>query len=800
MDGNTIDRRLIGRCVHEDPSAVFKGWKENPVEFDSVLNRSRVSYCWGSPDIIDMFSRGAVPGRVHTDAYASGDEIFAQSANTSLLDVWVFDRVRQFLAAESTKRNVLSSTKLILFLHLLGLDTAGHVHKPYSELFTENLLTVDQGIASIVELMEQSTGYDGRTAYVFTSDHGMTDKGSHGSGDPFETETPFLAWGAGLRHWNGTRIEAVDLRPNIVSFLELDGNSIPVHQINQADVAPVMSAILGIAVPKNNLGTLPHHLLNVSEEYAAWAMSNNAEQLLEQYHHWQREAERKTLQWLAPTEQKNFKTMIENFVGQIESSTEANEFVKVQKLCHMLMHLSLEAIRYFQRYHQPELLVALTLTMLGWLLLLAKETFTTPAQRTPPVTLLYFLVPIALWGYIGAHWREYTFLGGLKTVIYCIGFVIVVETLVLAFMDRRLLAPMLCLHCVLVVVCLYRVKQTGTKFPWPLFWRWFICNTLLAGFPLIPNVGRDNSNVYLLILSIIAWTVTNIVILKRGTLSAFLTMANILLQLLQAANLLYIISAIESSQSVPQWSRTCCWVFSALGLVTPLLASTTIADRMLALFSGLSAPYTMLSLSYEPLFLLCFCLTLYSWIEVESFLVHGKVKNFSFCSSKTPRAPVDVQQTRRSLAFMLFLLTSFFGTGNLATVSSFDPNWVRCFVTTFSPFTMMALIVLKLLVPLVLVVCSLKAMVIVTAVEKRKIFTLTLIVCDWMCLNFFFLVRNEGSWLEIGTSISHFVIIECTTIVVMMLYELARVVSECSLIERKRGPQYLPLSNKVRTE
>ncbi|XP_058060712.1 GPI ethanolamine phosphate transferase 1-like [Anopheles bellator] len=579
--------------VHEDPSAVFKGWKENPVEFDSVLNRSRVSYCWGSPDIIDMFSRGAVPGRVHTDTYASGDEIFAQSANTSLLDVWVFDRVRQFLAAESTKRDVLSTTKVIIFLHLLGLDTAGHVHKPYSELFTENLLTVDQGIASIVELIEQSTGHDGRTAYVFTSDHGMTDKGSHGSGNPFETETPFLAWGAGLRHWNRTGIEAVDLRQNIVSFLELDGNSIPVHQINQADVAPLMSAILGIAVPKNNLGTLPHHLLNVSEEYAAWAMSNNADQLLEQYLHWQREAERKTLQSLAPTEQKNFKTMIENFVAQIESSTEANEFVKVQKLCHMLMHLSLEAIRYFQRYHQPELFVALTLTMLGWLLLLAKETFTTPslathtssvgysqlvalmavlvaacvvvlniAQRTPPVTLLYFLVPIALWGYIAAHWREYTHLVRLKTVIYCLGFVIVVETLVLAFMDRRLLAPLLWLHCVLVGACLYRVKQSGTQFPWPIFWRWFICNTLLAGFPLIPNVDRDNSNVYLLILSIIAWTVTNIVILKRGTLSSFLTVANILLQLLQAFNLLYIISAIESSQSVPQWSRTSCWVFS----------------------------------------------------------------------------------------------------------------------------------------------------------------------------------------------------------------------------------------------
>lgn len=69
---------------------------------------------------------------------------------------------------------------------------------------------------------------DNKTAYIFTADHGMTDWGSHGSGSAFETVVPVVAWGAGIAKGRKRDIE-------------------------QNDLTPLISALIGINIPTNSL-------------------------------------------------------------------------------------------------------------------------------------------------------------------------------------------------------------------------------------------------------------------------------------------------------------------------------------------------------------------------------------------------------------------------------------------------------------------------------------------------------------------------------------------------------------------
>ena len=130
-----------------------------------MFNASRNTWSWGSPDILPMFAKGSNKPqilddrgpysrpnpKVYIDTYDAKFEDFSSSVDPSATDSWVFDKVEEFFdraleGEDQELRLKLRDDKIVLFLHLLGLDTNGHTRKPNSPELEENIRLVDEGV------------------------------------------------------------------------------------------------------------------------------------------------------------------------------------------------------------------------------------------------------------------------------------------------------------------------------------------------------------------------------------------------------------------------------------------------------------------------------------------------------------------------------------------------------------------------------------------------------------------------------------------------------------------------------
>ena len=86
-----------------------------------------------------------------------------------------------------------------------------------------------------------------------------------------ETQTPFLAWGAGLRNPE----LGISSWPNFSSKRSCN--------LNQTDVAPLMASLIGANFPQHSVGKIPLDFLDIHDLYKVDAKVANALQIHEQY-------------------------------------------------------------------------------------------------------------------------------------------------------------------------------------------------------------------------------------------------------------------------------------------------------------------------------------------------------------------------------------------------------------------------------------------------------------------------------------------------------------------------------------
>ncbi|XP_057437272.1 GPI ethanolamine phosphate transferase 1 isoform X1 [Lotus japonicus] len=830
---------------YEDPSAVTKGWKANPVEFDSVFNRSRHTISFGSPDIVPIFC-GALPHSTW-DTYPHEFEDFATDA--SFLDMWSLDKFQSLLnrSSEDPKlKELLQQDNLVVFLHLLGCDSNGHAHRPFSSIYLNNVKVVDHVAESVYNLLEDYYK-DNRTAYIFTADHGMSDKGSHGDGHPSNTDTPLVAWGAGVKYPRpisssnhsdcGFRF-VDDHVHDAPTPIEWGLHGIERVDVNQADIAPLMSTLLGLPCPVNSVGSLPIDYINMTKDEEVEAVLSNTKEILNQF------LRKSYIKQSYSLYFKPFKPLshYSSILDKIESLILARDYDAAMELSQNLRSLALQGLHYFQTYDWLMLMSVITLGYVGWMIYLVLhvlQSYTSLPrnifgmeqsvqrnshgkiylygclvtgmlclllllERSPPLYHAYMIMTSFLWvqiiseyQFIKALWKH---ISGrrmnyiIKLLAITAVSVFILEFLVNSFTERKLYTLLFLIAGATASFYLFK------SIPWRSGIPIYVCIAcwFLSLFTLMPAEIPDNnqlvvsSGAVIIIIGIAARWLD----LHAGRSKYWLSICNCELRSPKYSSLFYVQALLVALSSVMVYLSTSHrtekqellalhqlvnWSVAGMSMVLPLFSENSLLSRLTSIFLGFAPPFLLLSIGYEALFYAAFALVLMAWILFENTLLNfnfmtkssGSIKNVTnHLIPGSDNRSLQLSDVRIALSFMVLFNIAFFGTGNFASIASFEISSVYRFITIFSPFLMAALLIFKLFIPFILVICAFSAITKLNQVPRMGCYFLVILFSDVMTVHFFFLVRNTGSWMEIGNSISHFGIMSAQVVFVLLLFAL----------------------------
>ncbi|XP_066598156.1 GPI ethanolamine phosphate transferase 1 [Prorops nasuta] len=710
--------------LYEDPSAIFKGWKENPVNFDSIFNQSFLTWAWGSPDIISLFTKVSNRGNIKGESYpAEWQDFNSAPTQVSRLDKWVFDKYWEWLKNNGEK--IKSMTGTIIFFHLLGCDTIGHSLKPHSQEYIENINFIDKNIKDVVEKTEDFFG-EGTTAYVFTADHGMTDWGSHGSGSSDETETPLIVWGAGVNS-RGIR-----------------------HDVKQADIAPLISALIGIPIPTNNEGILPHYYFDHKNKgYALKVLVSNIEQLKYQV----KENQLMSCSNIASNQwEEELNQIVESVKEDLDKDDVINAFEKGDNAILLLKKL----LSYFRLYQRGHFLFYVTLMWFGWMTFLFLQIIGT--ERSNIISWVLNLCNLIFIGIFIVlfqaqlvsgckNWRLLFYQSlALVSIYFGVRCAILFSPQLRTHNPRKIIMQILeiiflligmfmgltkrwTLSVILLILLLQRLLMRNANST-------FLLTTVaLAVFPLLPVV-EPYPRVYIVQSSI----AIVVYLIAKSEVSFFWKIIEVSRLIITA--IIYL-GLIDGRQGMS-------WFILLSSLFSIWTYPLEINKRLKGVALSLFCPFVLLSSSYEPLFFIILSIHLLYWPHSKSKFEASNIEYFI-----------------RAATFMLYTLVCFFGTGNMASISSFDPSWTRHFVTVFSPFTMFSLILFKICLPLILLGSASHIL------GKDANFLAVLLLGDCLSLPFMYYVTPQGSWLDIGSTISRFVIAVTLPCLVFILQYLS---------------------------
>jgi len=262
--------------------------------------------------------------------------------------------------------------------------------------------------------------------------------------------------------------------------------------------------------------------------------------------------------------------------------------------------------------------------------------------------------------------------------------------------------------------------------------------------------------------------------------------------------------SLQAKKGLPAGNQVAGWLVLIMPLCMPLAyrlqPNNHYMHRLLVMFLTCAPTFVLLTISYEGLFYVAFSITLVAWVRLEHQISATNISseasqaagqsNGSAALSKdgkSPYRPLHLSDTRVALFFFVLLQSAFFSTGNVASVSAFSLESVCRLLPVFDPFSQGALLVLKLLIPFALISANLGVLNVRLGVAPSALFMLAMAVSDILTLYFFWVVKDEGSWLEIGSTISHFIIASLLCVFVAALESISSLFISGIEVEEHHG-------------
>ena len=557
-----------------------------------------------------------------------------------------------------------------------------------------------------------------------------------------------------------------------------------------------MSALLGLNYPQHSLGKVPLDFLSLHPSDKVEAKVANALQIYEQYRSFKKKRTDTFLPSILSSRQADpFSEMDElaTVLAQIQTLKSRAKFDSALKVANDLFNISYKALFHYQRYHRIPLYIAASFTYLGFIIYIvlqivqdytsfvikkkeedgakrnayALATFgfcysllATLGQNVPWHFFFYYFCPFVVWTkvlnvvlsvqmapIVSNNYGEIA----KSLILYLIN----IECLVGSFFDRRCMSL-----AIAMILILHRTDDKKLMGFWSFF-----CIALSA-FTFTPTVGKERMPYLVLMSSIVSGFLGTVIQPHKGTFVTYIQ------------GLITVVSGIcvvlaNNTEGWASYARFISWMLMIVSV--PLAFASPrkgLWARLISSNLALMTVYQLFSLTYESLFLLTLVSAMSLWLMIEHQKNFGytNLKNIPVIRDPRQRNIVDNNDWKRALTFLTFAIASFFGTGNIASLNSFDPRSIQTLLTTFSPFLMGGLLLLKVVLPFLVVALFAYCVQYVTQMPRKALFLMVLVFSDIMGLHFFFLVTDQGSWLDIGTSLSHFIIVEGTVIFLQLMF------------------------------